>query len=190
LIYLLLLFMRCTMILTIQFLFWFQPGVFDFFGNGWCRDSKKNMYDYLRFYIQDVTPQICQDKCIDHWEGLAGISTYQSTYCYCWFDDSQLPSKLPSDIHGYSSRFKGAGEVTLTLKDDGDCYKFIENVVDTLTPTLMPTDSPSLSPTRKPTAKPTSAPTAKPTVEVKVVSRHLLFSFFIISLSHNILFLL
>lgn len=133
------------------------------------------MYDYMRFSIQGVTPQICQDKCISHWEGLVGISTYQSIYCYCWFDNALLPSELPSDVHGYSSRFKGAGEVTLTLNDDGDCYQFIEKVVDTLTPTSMPTESPSLSPTRKPTAKPTSAPTAKPTLEVVVVSHQLLF---------------
>lgn len=106
---------------------------------------------------------MCQDKCIDHWLGLVGISTYDSYYCYCWFDDSQLPSKIPSDIHGYSSKFKGEGEVVMTNNDEGDCYKFLLNVISTETPTMMPTESPSISPTRKPTAIPTSYPTQKPT---------------------------
>lgn len=97
------------------------------------------MYDYLRYYIEGVTPQVCQDKCMENYFGLTGISTYDSTYCYCWFDNNQLPSKLPSDIHGYSSRFKGLGEVMMTLNDDGDCYKFIENEIDTESPTQMPT---------------------------------------------------
>ena len=87
------------------------------------------MYDYLRFYTEGMTAQICQDKCIEHWQGLMGISTYNSHYCYCWFDDGELPNPQPSDIHGYSSRFKGSGEITLSLEsDDGDCYKFVENV--------------------------------------------------------------
>ena len=127
------------------------------------------MYDYFRFYIEGVTPQICQDKCIDYWIGLVGISTYNSHYCYCWFDDAQLPSNVPSDVHGYSSRFEGEGQVAMTQNDDGDCYKFLENVIDTETPTQMPTESPRISPTPKPTAIPTSHPTHKPT-ESTVVS--------------------
>ena len=156
------------------------------------------MYDYFRFYIEGLTAQICQDKCIEHWQGLTGISTYDSHYCYCWFDDGELPNSQPSDIHGYSSRFKGSGEVALTLSsDDGDCYKFVENVsqqdeyvlriaclhsmltslyhsffskqiIDTETPTAMPTDSPSFSPTPKPTNAPTKFPTPSPTLNTVV----------------------
>jgi hypothetical protein len=139
------------------------PGDFEFIGDGWCRDSRQKMYDYLRFYIEGVTPQICQDKCINHWQGLVGISTYDSHYCYCWFDDRELPDNIPSDVHGYSSRFNGKGEVTMTKNDEGDCYKFLENAVVTETPTQMPTESPSISPTPNPTRIPTNAPTQKPT---------------------------
>ena len=131
------------------------------------------MYDYLRFYLEGLTPQICQDKCIEYWVGLEGISTYQSHYCYCWYDDKKLPSDLPSDVHGYSTRFTGAGEVTMTKNDDGDCYKFLENVVATETPTMMPTDQPSISPTPKPTSAPSKNPTQKPTEYTVSVSQHL-----------------
>jgi hypothetical protein len=119
------------------------------------------MYDYLRFYIEDITVQVCQDKCIQHFSGLTGISTYNSYYCYCWYDNNALPDPRPSDIHGYSFSYFGTGEVAVTLKEaDSDCYKFFETVVDTETPTLMPTEPPTPPPTVKPTALPTQKPTA------------------------------
>jgi hypothetical protein len=121
------------------------------------------MYDYLRFYIEGVTPEVCQDKCSLRFSGLTGISTYSSYYCYCWYSNGELPSSLPSDVHAFSANHQGVGEVSMTLNEaDGDCYQFFENVVDTQTPTDMPTISPTPSPSRKPTMKPTRKPTSSP----------------------------
>jgi hypothetical protein len=118
------------------------------------------MYDYLRFHILDATHETCQDKCIQHPTNLVGISTYSETFCYCWY--TNLPSPLPSDIHGSSANHLGSGKVSTTLNEaDGDCYKFIST---TAIETDYPTLSPSLPPTFKPTtAKPTPLPTQKPT---------------------------
>ena len=125
------------------------------------------MYDYLRYYIDGVTPQQCQDKCSLNFVGLTGISTYNSYYCYCWHENGELPSSIPSDVHAYSANHQGAGEVSMTRGEaDGDCYKFIENVIDTETPTMTPTVSPSFSPTPKPTKKPTMKPTQSPTTNM------------------------
>lgn len=138
-----------------------KAGYYEFFGNGWCRDSAGRMYDYLRFYMEGVTPQVCQDRCIQHFSGLTGISTYSSYYCYCWYDNNSIPDPQPSDIHGYSSSYFGTGAVSLTLNEaDSDCYKFFEMVINTETPTLMPTEPPTPPPTSKPTALPTQKPTS------------------------------
>lgn len=121
------------------------------------------MYDYLRYYIEGVTPEMCQETCSIRSQSLKGISTYNSYFCYCWYENGKLPSPLPSDVHAYSASHQGSGEVTLTLNEqDGDCYKFVENFVDTETPTNTPTDSPTPSPTMAPTKKPTKRPTLKP----------------------------
>lgn len=121
------------------------------------------MYDYFRYYIVGATPQVCQDKCSLRFSNLRGISTYSSYYCYCWYENGELPSPLPSDVHAYSENHLGSGEVTMTLNEqDGDCYQFFENVVDTETPTLVPSNSPTPLPTKAPTNKPTMKPTLSP----------------------------
>ena len=125
------------------------------------------MYDYTRFYIAGVTDEVCQDKCMENYRALLGLSTYAGSFCYCWYDNGMLPNPLPSDIHGYSNKYRGTGEVSLSLNEaDGNCYKFFEEIVNTETPTQTPT----YTPTQKPTAKPTNYPTQKPTEVVTTVT--------------------
>ena len=106
---------------------------FAFVGLGKCINSSNEKYDFFSVAGQDggYSPDQCAEEC----KTRAGITValmgfhllYRRRYCFCLFEDGQLPNPCPSLSYCDSSGLAN-GEVSSSTEDSTsmECYRFFK----------------------------------------------------------------
>lgn len=79
----------------------------------------------MLYFSVALTPEICATLCTKT-AHFRGYSVDQNLYCYCWYEDGQVPPADSSSGVTIYDGHSGSGEITQILYTGySTCYQFV-----------------------------------------------------------------